>query len=864
MKTSRFLLTVTLAASALATIATSASPDPQKTRQLIAVVQSDAPLFERARACQQLTIFGTREAVPVLAGLLADDMLSHYAREALEAMPDPSAGDALRAALGTLKGKLLVGAVNSIGMRRDGKAVEALGKLANEPGSGAATAALLALGRIATPDAARQLQQTLTRGPDELRVAAAEGCLLVADADLAAGRRDAAVSLYDAVRRASVPGQLRVTATRGAILARGAAGLPLLIEQLRSDDKALRDVGLISIRDLPGDDVTPALLAELPRATPAMQALIIPALVERDDARALGAIESKVGADSGEVRLAAIAALGRIGRSSSVPILLKVMTTSRHAAESEAALAALGRINAPDTIAAILQALPSAAPAARAKLIGVLGERKAESATGELLKLARDAEPEVSRAALRALALVTRPDDLPRLIELAVAIQDDAMKTLADRAIATTSMKVLEVGRRADAVLTAYRQATEPAARVSLIRPLGAIVRSMGSSHEAFFVMRAALSDPAEPVREAALRCLADWPDAAPSVTLLELALRADTPPAQREVALRGAIRMATNVAAGRDRSPLDALSFFTQANRAVKTTAEKLMIVSGLGSLRRFEAVQMLQPYLDDPAVKTEAALALVQVAPGLLSTQHGDTVKRLLEKVAAGEKDEDTRRKAARVAKGLSLPAGKQKGGAAAPAPASWQASPKSGPLFNGTDLAGWEGNPGVWRVRDGVIVGGTLEGNPRNEFLATTRSYRNFVLRLDYKLVGTEGFVNGGVQVRSVRLSQPAHEMSGYQADIGAGHTGSLYDESRRKKFLERASAEQIARLEESGDWNRYEVRCEGPRVEITLNGEKTLTYTESDLTLPQDGLIALQIHGKCKAEISFRNIFVEPLP
>jgi hypothetical protein len=167
-------------------------------------------------------------------------------------------------------------------------------------------------------------------------------------------------------------------------------------------------------------------------------------------------------------------------------------------------------------------------------------------------------------------------------------------------------------------------------------------------------------------------------------------------------------------------------------------------------------------------------------------------------------------------------------------------------------------------VWRVRDGAIIGGSLEGNPRNEFLATTRRYRNFVLRLEYKLVGTEGFVNGGVQFRSVRVAQPPNEMSGYQADIGAGHSGSLYDESRRKTFLARANEEQIKRLEKPGDWNRYEIRCEGSKVEMTLNGEKTVTFIESDATVKPDGLIALQIHGNCKAEIAFRNLEVTELP
>ena len=61
---------------------------------------------------------------------------------------------------------------------------------------------------------------------------------------------------------------------------------------------------------------------------------------------------------------------------------------------------------------------------------------------------------------------------------------------------------------------------------------------------------------------------------------------------------------------------------------------------------------------------------------------------------------------------------------------------------PLLDEKSLAGWEGETNsVWRIRDGVIVGGSLNGNPRNEFLATQKRYTNFHLRLEYKLVGTD---------------------------------------------------------------------------------------------------------------------------
>jgi glucose/arabinose dehydrogenase/mono/diheme cytochrome c family protein len=183
---------------------------------------------------------------------------------------------------------------------------------------------------------------------------------------------------------------------------------------------------------------------------------------------------------------------------------------------------------------------------------------------------------------------------------------------------------------------------------------------------------------------------------------------------------------------------------------------------------------------------------------------------------------------------------------------------------PLFDGKSLDGWEGNKQVWRVADGVISGGSLAGNPKNEFLVAEKTCRNFILRLEYKLVGTEGFVNGGVQFHSQRIDDPPNEMIGYQADIGAKFTGFLYDESRRKTVLAAADEQAVASIEKPGDWNTYEIRAENGRARLSVNGTQTIDYTEKDPKIPLTGKIGLQIHGGCKAVISFRNITIETLP
>ncbi len=175
---------------------------------------------------------------------------------------------------------------------------------------------------------------------------------------------------------------------------------------------------------------------------------------------------------------------------------------------------------------------------------------------------------------------------------------------------------------------------------------------------------------------------------------------------------------------------------------------------------------------------------------------------------------------------------------------------------PLFDGKTFDGWEGNLKAFRIEDGAIVAGTLkERIPRNEFLCTTKEYGDFELRLKFKVLGQGA--NAGVQIRSQRIPDH-HEMIGYQADLGDGWWGCLYDESRRRKVLAGPAKARRSEPVKAGEWNDYTVRCQGPRIELWINGEKTVDYTEPDAKIPQKGLIGLQIHGGPPSEAWYKDL------
>jgi len=183
----------------------------------------------------------------------------------------------------------------------------------------------------------------------------------------------------------------------------------------------------------------------------------------------------------------------------------------------------------------------------------------------------------------------------------------------------------------------------------------------------------------------------------------------------------------------------------------------------------------------------------------------------------------------------------------------------------LFDGKTLDGWEGNLEYFRVEENAIVAGNLKGEiPHNEFLCTKKNYSDFELRLEAKLRGVGD--NAGVQFRTKRLPNTT-EVSGYQCDVGTAWNRSvwacLYDESRRNKLLADAPAEKSAKWTKKGEWNELRIVAKGDKIQLYLNGNLSVDYTELDPKIERSGVIGLQIHSGPPTEALYRNIQIKDL-
>jgi hypothetical protein len=178
---------------------------------------------------------------------------------------------------------------------------------------------------------------------------------------------------------------------------------------------------------------------------------------------------------------------------------------------------------------------------------------------------------------------------------------------------------------------------------------------------------------------------------------------------------------------------------------------------------------------------------------------------------------------------------------------------------PLFDGKSLAGWTGDTELWKVVDGTIVGST-EGRTlkKNTFLTTAKPYKNFVLKLKFKLRNG----NSGVQFRSKLFDE--HVVRGYQADIAENQfMGILYEEGGRG-FLKNVNADEVRPHVKADDWNEYIITADGPHITQQLNGFTTVDYTETSDKGAPEGIIALQLHVGDPMQVMFKDIELKELP
>jgi len=545
-------------------------------------------------------------------------------------IPDPAADNALRDSLVKVKGRLLIGVINSIGVRQDANSVSALiGQLENDDAD-VASAAAVALGRIGGATSAKVLERSLVNAPAAVRNAVAEGCVRCAEKLLAGEQSAEAVELYDAVRKVDVPKPRILQATRGAILARGAAGIPLLVEQLQSADKALFALGLGVAREIPSSQVTDILVSELVRTTPQRQALLILALGDRNEPKAMAAVLKAAKSESEAVRFAAIRGLELSGNGSCLPVLLEA-ATGPQAELAETALAVLADLPGKEVDDDLAARLQKAEGKARLILIQLAGRRHIETTNPLLMKAAEDSDIRVRCAALTALGATVSLDDLPILMSRATDLTKTQEAKAAGAALCAACARMTDRDGCADKILAVFP--SSPAATKCIL--LETLVSAGGT--KALKAVSAAAHDANSEVRDAAYRALGEWTSTDAGPELLVLAkLSGDNRLATR--ALRGYVRIARQF----NIPDSERLAMYGEILTLAKRDEEKRIALDVLKRVISAESLALAVENLDKPALQEAAARVALAISQELVGLQPA-AVAKAMEKVLQVTKNKD-----------------------------------------------------------------------------------------------------------------------------------------------------------------------------------------------------------------------------
>jgi HEAT repeat protein len=599
--------------------------------RLARALEGEATRDAKEFFCRQLFTIGTAQSVHQLENLLSDPDLSHMARFALGRQQEPAARAALVRALGKTSGKIQAGILNTLGAMRSVEAAAEVARLLASPDPVVAEAAMLALGNIGTPEAVAALQSArgASSGPQRQKLNAA--LLLGADRLLESGKLEPAAKIYESF---TIPGEalyIKIAGLRGLAAAREEKALPKLVEAIRSGEP---EVGASATRfasGIPGREATRSLGGLLSALPAPRQELLLKALGARGDTEAARFALMALRSENTNVRIAAYEALGALADEPFVETILKGCATTK-GPEQQAARAALVRMPSGSVTTALVRALAFGEEALRIEAIRALAGRHATSAVDDLLATARDSQTGVRKEALLALGSLVDNRGLERLAALIATFKNAESINAGEQAMTAAYLRIVDPSRRAVPLLAAFDQAT-PECKPALLR-----LMVLSGYQAALETIRKTVTDPNPAISEAAVRALAEWPDALPAEDLLGI-VRTSENPTLKVVALRGYVRMA-----GLSATPA---AMYSRALELATRPEDKKAVLGSLGSACPASALPIVEPFLAEEALRAEAAAAMIQIADRIKET-NAPIAAAALRKVQSVIPDDSVRKRA------------------------------------------------------------------------------------------------------------------------------------------------------------------------------------------------------------------------
>jgi len=583
--------------------------------------------FEAKRfACEQLGIVGSSAALPALARLLTNGETAGIACLALTTYPRGKADGILREALGSVSGTASIPLMTALGDRRDFRAVRVLAKRAGDADAGVAEAAIAALGKIGDGAARKAIAGLRSQEDPALEPALTEAALRCAEGLSTSGDRRGAIAAYEELLESSPAASARRGALEALLRLDERGRQQRILAALEGMDSVLKPPAIAAVGALPADVSSEPFVAQLHKLTPAEQVWMIDSLAARNDLCARLTICVSVSSPHKAVRFAALQALSRVGDASLVTTFARALESSKSTEETRVIETALANLRGgAATDKAITGEVKRCSGKARAGVISALARRVGPAANPVFFGEIENPDPAVARAAFRALGKTAAQSDVAALVEGLVNLRDSDVCPDAEYAAVKALEKVRSVPSRSALVRAALGRAHTKDSRRSLLGLLPGCADA-----PALAALKTAADDSDPGIRDAAIRALADWPDAASWETLVGVCNQSDNE-VLRGLALRGLVRLASEEN-GRPDSAL--MAHYLVLVASARTDAEFKSVLGALGGAAHPDALRLAVGLLVRPGVRAEAEAAAKRIAEAIKG-QYPQAAKDALEQI-------------------------------------------------------------------------------------------------------------------------------------------------------------------------------------------------------------------------------------
>ncbi|MFD3000700.1 family 16 glycoside hydrolase [Pontibacter toksunensis] len=811
----------------------------------------------KAFLIRQLQVVGKDDAVACLQPYLGNERLCAPAAGAFTNINTPKGNSVLLQALQTAQGDCRLSLVEALGNNRSTAAVATLAPFVTSQDAKLRKLTLFALANIADPAS----EAVLAKAAEEDRLTydndnAVAAYLLYARRLAEGGHQQQAEKIAQSLLQGA--GQQRQTHTRTAALKllagiQGEKSMPLLVSAAGDIDPEYRAAALRFASPYVTPATTAMLVKEQKKASASVRADILTMLGDNRAEAALPTINRALRNKNDEIRLAAVAAAGKIGQEEALPQLLRVMRKGNEQ-DAVAVKNALLTMKGEGMTNKVADALPKMPAVAQAELLTVLGARAAHNRINNVFSYTENKNPAVRLAALSALGQMARKEDLPRLYTLLNNTSQPEELKAAQQAVIAAVREYESQQQQAELVLQQMEKvpSEKKSAYYDVLAGIGG-EQALGAVAEGFRAGDAA-------TKQAAITALSSWSDVSAAKELYSIS----SDPANAaylDPALKGYIRTVSL-----SKYPADQkLLLLRNGMDLAKTTEQKKLILQQVERNRTFPALVFAAKYLDDPELQQEAAIAVMNI--GLSNKEfYGDVVREHLNKTVQVLKGPDNEYQKESINKFLAeMPEG-----------------PGIVSLFNGKDLTGWKGlveDPikrakmdaktlaqkqaaadeemrRDWKVENGEI---TFVGKGYNN-LTTEKKYGDFEMFVDWKIYddgNKEG--DAGIYLRGTPQVQ-MWDTSRVDAGAQVGSGGLYNNQVNPSKPLKVAD-------NPLGEWNNFRILMQGDRVTVYLNGELVTdnvileNYWDRGMPIFPEEQLELQAHG---SRVGYRDLYIREIP